>query len=513
MKKRPRVPILPVRTSRSNETTLDVSSSEPNSSVYSVHPNYREAHPSSRGETGNGGVWVNEVFLRETGRRGVGKRDDTGKLALLAQQVPNAYDISIGVSFMGRFAPGSYIIRNKDVLRDDHLPKKLEERKDELDRYAEMLSPVINDWQPNNIFLYGRTGVGKTVATHSLLNELLDDVRGYGALNVNVVELNCTGLTSSYQVAVGLVNEFRNPEHTMTTVDVDRDPLPETGHPQARIMSELRSDITDVGGTILIILDEIDHIGSEDDILYELPRARSNYDLDAKLGIIGITNDLKFREKLDPRVKDTLCEEELHFPPYDANELRSILQRRAEQALHEGVYDGAVINLCAAYAARDRGSARQALDLLRKAADFAEVDAKDSNGERVEILEEHVERAEQVLEQEQVMMGMRELTHHGKLVLLTVARLAAKGQTPERTKQIYQAYTEVAREQGADPLKRRAVHDHLADLTLYGILSQVNVSAGRGNKNHYDLDVSLQSVLEVLDNDLDVNSTRRASQL
>jgi len=67
---------------------------------------------------------------------------------------------------MGRFNRESFIIQDKDVLRDDYQPETLEERDEELDEYAAALRPVIQGWQPNNVFLYGVTGVGKTAATH-----------------------------------------------------------------------------------------------------------------------------------------------------------------------------------------------------------------------------------------------------------------------------------------------------------------------------------------------------------
>ena len=41
---------------------------------------------------------------------------------------------------------------------------------------------------------------------------------------------------------------------------------------------------------------------------------------------------LTFRDNLDPRVKSSLYEEELVFPPYNALQLQSILKARAKEA-------------------------------------------------------------------------------------------------------------------------------------------------------------------------------------
>lgn len=412
---------------------------------------------------------------------------------------------------MGRFSRESFIIRDKDVLRDDYQPDNLEERDEELDEYAAALRPVIQGWQPNNVFLYGVTGVGKTAATHDLLEELQEASEEYDDVNLNVIELNCTGCNSSYQVAVNLVNEIRDPSHPLTSVESARNTMSETGYQQKRVFNELYNDLEDIGGTILIVLDEIDNIGSDDDILYELPRARSQLDLDVKLGVVGISNDFKFRDNLSPKVKDTLCEEEILFPPYDATELQNILQQRADIALHDDVLESDVIPLCAAFSAQDSGSARQALRLLRKAADIAENEAM-AGGEAM-ISEEHVRNAEHQIQRQQVVEGMHSLTAHGQYVLLTVCQLAARGDTPERTKLIYEQYKEVVKKHGSDPLKRRRVHDHLSDLSLHGILQLVDSSGGRGNYNEYELDVSLSSALDALESELgELNGVREVAE-
>ena len=43
------------------------------------------------------------------------------------------------------------------------------------------------------------------------------------------------------------------------------------------------------------------------------------------------SNDYGFRNRLSPKVRDTLMEREVSFPPYDALELESILHERAKK--------------------------------------------------------------------------------------------------------------------------------------------------------------------------------------
>ena len=393
---------------------------------------------------------------------------------------------------MRRFERKQNIFRNKDALGESYQPDQIEERDEEIDEYMHALQPIVDGWEPNNIFLYGNTGVGKTAVTDYLLDRLQDDVADYDDVDLSVIPLNCKTLNSSYQVAVELVNKLRPAGGEISS----------TGYPQQTVFKKLYRELEAVGGTILIVLDEIDSIGDRDELLYELPRARANNNLDsAKVGVIGISNDFKFREQLGPRVQDTLCERELQFPPYDAPELENILESRAEIAIAEGAIEQGVLNFCAALAARDSGSARQALDLVRLAGEIAE------NREADLIKRDHVEAARSRLEQERVEEGMRELTTHGRLALLAVISKAAKEETPCRTREIYEEYVMLCDSSGTDSLAQRSVHNHLSDLRMLGILSACeNRSGSRGNYYSYELDVPFTSAIEAMSDVLRLDS-------
>ena len=393
---------------------------------------------------------------------------------------------------MALFSRDTSIFTDEDVLREDYQPDSIQERDEEIDAYMTALQPVINGAQPRNLFLYGKAGVGKTAVTRYLLKHLERDAEEYDDVALTVVWLNCNNLSSSYQVAANLVNELRPPGRQIST----------TGYPRQTIFDMLYDELESVGGTVLIVLDEIDHIGNDDGILYELPRARANgYLSTVKPGIIGISNDLSFHDGLSPKVKDTLCEEEVHFPPYTAGELQSILEQRAENALYEGAYGTNVLSLCAALAAQDTGSARQALDLLYKAGDIAR--SKDEET----MTEAHVRDAQKALERGQIRQGMMELTRHGHLSLAAVLSIAIEEETPARVREIYPRYSDIAERFGTKPLVRRRMHDHLADLAMQGILKRHTRNHGRsgGQYYEYDLDVTLELAIDVVEDLEDVD--------
>lgn len=393
---------------------------------------------------------------------------------------------------MRRFERKQNIFRNKDALGESYQPDQIEERDEEIEEYMDALQPVVDGWEPNNIFLYGNTGVGKTAVTDYLLDRLQDDVADYNDVDLAVMSVNCKTLNSSYQVAVELVNKLRPAGGEISS----------TGYPQQTVFKKLYKELEAIGGTILIVLDKVDSIGDRDELLYELPRARANNNLDStKVGVIGISNDFKFRDQLDPRIQDTLCERELQFPPYDAPELENILESRAEVAIAADAVEQGVLKFCAALAARDSGSARQALDLLRLAGEIAE-------NREVDLIErDHVEAALSRLEQERVEEGMRELTTHGRLALLAVVSKAAKEETPSRTREIYEEYTALCDSSGTDSLAQRSVHNHLSDLRMLGILSAYeNRSGSRGNYYSYELDVPFTSAIEAMSDVLRLDS-------
>ena len=386
---------------------------------------------------------------------------------------------------MATFTRDTEIFRNEDMLREDYQPDSITARERELEAYKTALQPVVNGAQPRNVFLYGKTGVGKTALSRHLLEQLQRDTAEFDDVDLSIFWLNCTNLSSSYQVAVNLVNTLR----------ADDDQISTTGYPQQQVFDILYEELDRIGGTVLLVFDEIDHIGSNDEILYEIPRARSNgYLDDAKPGVIGISNDFGFRDDLSPKVKDTLCEEEIHFSPYNAPELEAILRKRAKGALYDDAADDAVISLCAAIAAQDTGSARQVLDLLYKSGEIARSEGKNR------ITEANVYRAKETLEQSQIEHGMRELTKHGHLSLVAVLQLALEDETPTRVREVFPLYRRISEHSSVDPLVRRRMHDHLADLAMLGILDRRAKNEGRagGQYYEYDFNVSLELAISVV---------------
>lgn len=378
------------------------------------------------------------------------------------------------------FKPTASIFKNRNALTEHWTPDQLVGRDEELREYHTALQPVIENEIPSNVFLYGKSGVGKTAATRFLLQRLKRDAADVRGLDLHTIEINCDGLNSSYQTAVQLVNKLRTP----------RTQISDTGHPQAAVYRFLFEELSDLGGTVLIVLDEVDHI-DDDSLLYKLPRARSNGDLqDVKLGVIGISNDLTFREQLSSKVRSSLCEKEVSFSAYDAQELRQVLRQRKDVAFENEVLADGVVELCAAFGAKDSGDARQALDLLLEAGDMARAEDADS------VTEDHVDRAREKLQTDQVEEGISNFPEHGQYVLYSLTLLHEDDKTPAKTKEVREIYKVVCERHGVDPVSTRSVREHLAELNQLGITSSSIVNRGveGGKYKQHSLDQSVTSI-------------------
>jgi len=370
------------------------------------------------------------------------------------------------------------LFEDKSILSEEYRPDVIVERDDEIDGYRTALKDVLFGRNPSNVFLYGKTGVGKTAVTEYIMDALQAEVqRREDADELHIHVRNCND-DSVYRTVRSLINSIRGD---------DKESFPETGLSTAHALETLYEEMEAIGGTFLFILDEIDHLSDPDSLLYELPRARANGHLDAaRVGVIGISNNYTFRSSLSPKVKDTLMEKELAFSPYDAKELRSILTERAEKALIDGVCEESAIKLAAARAAKDTGSARQAIDLLREGGDVAEEQGSET------ITDAHIEIAAKRVQRGRVQDKLRDQTMHGQLILEALAHLEVRGQVPVRSKEIQKTYVSITEEWNHDPLTTlKSIQNHLSDLTMLGFLERTEQNEGRAGGAHYQYELTL----------------------
>ena len=370
-----------------------------------------------------------------------------------------------------KYLTSESIFINREVLRHSYRPVDLPHRRPQIDQVASILAPAIRDETPSNILIYGKTGTGKTASVRYVGGELIDTCTQVG-LACFVIHLNCEVIDTQYRVLAQIANSLEDSDSYPS--DRPRNIIPMTGWPTDQVYMELVNLIDSLGGVHVIVLDEIDKLvkKSGDETLYNLTRINSDLK-NAKVSMIGISNDLRFTHYLDPRVLSSLSEEELVFPPYDAPQLCDILKQRADIAFDTDVLDEPVIPLCAALAAQEHGDARRALDLLRVSGELA-----DRKGEK-KVGEEHVRKAQQKIETDSLIECISTLPTQSKAVLCAMVTLSESSKQVFTTGEVAQVYREVAKLMDLDVLTHRRITDLISELSMLGIISTRIVSRGR----------------------------------
>ena len=428
---------------------------------------------------------------------------------------------------------GEPIFENKEVLRPSYTPHELPHRTEQINQMATILVSALRGDTPSNILIYGKTGTGKTASAKFVSQELESTSKKYD-VPCEVEYINCEVTDTQYRVLAQLANKFieKNRESIGSRLDdlealrsraredaavladtgfdavdavsdriaeleADRegmDPVPMTGWPTDRVYSTFFDAVDYQERVVVIMLDEIDKLveKSGDDTLYNLSRMNSEL-ANSRISIMGISNDLKFTDFLDPRVKSSLGEEEIVFPPYDANQLRDILQHRANVAFKPDALTDDVIPLCAAFAAQEHGDARRALDLLRTAGELAE------RGQADTVEEAHVRKAQDKIELDRVVEVVRTLPTQSKIVLFSTILLEKNGVHNVNTGEVFNIYKRLCEEIDADVLTQRRVTDLISELDMLGIVNAVVVSKGRyGRTKEISLSVPIEETEAVL---------------
>jgi cell division control protein 6 len=374
-------------------------------------------------------------------------------------------------------------------MRPTYMPGVLPHREKEVNDLASVLVPALRGETPSNVFIYGKTGTGKTAVTKFVGKELLkkgDETNK----TVNFIYINCEVVDTQYRLLQNIANHF---------IDEWSERIPFTGWPTDEVYTKLRRMIDGNGGVTVIILDEVDKLKG-DEALYNLSRINSDLEK-AKVSIVGISNDLKFTEFLDPRVKSSLGEENMIFPPYNASELQDILNQRVSLALKPNSIDTEVIPLCSALAAQEHGDARRALDLLRMSAELAERDGA------TKITKKYVRFAQNKIEIDRITEVVRTLPTQSKLILFAILLQEQHNKKAGvagaiTTGDVYEVYKDLCKKIRTDSLTQRRVADLVSELDMLGVITARVISKGRyGRTREIKTSTSSKDIMENLQED------------
>lgn len=368
--------------------------------------------------------------------------------------------------FFEEYLKKESVFVHKHVLQAAFVPSELVHRDEQIQQVASVIAPALRLERPSNLFLYGKTGTGKTITVKHTTDNLISIAKKQ-SIPIQKLYVNCklkSVADTEYRLVASLAREFGKP-------------LPSTGLPTDDVYKTFFSAVDSAKQLVILVLDEVDQLAKKagDGVLYNLTRINEELH-QAQISIIGISNDLMFVDNLDPRVKSSLSEEELLFPPYNALQLQDILTSRSALAFKEGALESGVIEKCAAYAAREHGDARRALELLRVAGELA--DRRGSS--KIGIVD--VDAAEEKIERDKIVDLVTTQPRQAQALLYAILNINNTSHGPAKfifTGEVYELYKKYCTEIGLRPLTQRRVSDILSELDMLGVITARVISKGR----------------------------------
>jgi len=252
------------------------------------------------------------------------------------------------------------VFLNSVALDYSFVPKLIPYRENQQHYIATCIKPLFQDRNGRNLFIHGKPGIGKTVATVHVLNELEEKS------DIIPIYINCWKKNTAHKISLEICDKIGYKFTLNKSTD------------------ELLMAITGIlnRGSCVICLDECDKVDSND-IIYDL--LENIY----KKTIILITNNKSWLDKVDMRIKSRLNPELLEFKPYNYEETLGILKQRIEYAFHPNIFSKESLELIAKKTF-ELSDLRTGIYLLKESGDIAEF--KNKNKIELNDVEESIKK-------------------------------------------------------------------------------------------------------------------------
>lgn len=368
------------------------------------------------------------------------------------------------------FESGHRIFANKDLLKIGHVPEadRIVGRDEEISKLAKRLNGAVYGYSPENVMIYGKTGTGKSLVSKHVCQRAQN--ASQEGVTIGLTYVDCAEDNTETQAISSLAAQLNDESITGFSV-------PHTGLSTSKYYKLLWQTLDAQFDSVIIILDEID-LMADDSVLMKLSRAEEADKIDCSIGVIAISNKLRYIDNLNERVKSSFQHKELFFKPYDAHQLREIMNNRID-AFQEGVLADDVIPLSAAFAAQEHGDARKAIDILRHAGEVA-FEADDEM-----VREEHVRKAQQHAEKDRFREIVNGAPTQAKASLLALTELTLNSQEDAfLTSRVYDQYENICDQLDIDILSVRRFRDILKEQAFLGSIEIEKINKGSAGGIH-----------------------------
>jgi len=247
------------------------------------------------------------------------------------------------------------VITREDALMPGFGPGSLLHRESELNAIGEAIKPFFEGRRPENLFIFGDPGTGKTAC----ITHILKGLEGRSS-HVKPVYVDCWHHSTRMAIFCLMAKAMD-------------EMLPRRGLARDEVFDRIIELMEKDGARILLVLDDVDglFLHGEEQLLYDIQRASKGKPL---FGAICISNNgnLFARKGLGSNIRFIQSE----FRHYSLAQIEDILTQRAKLGLADGSYGKEIIEACAAKTAARKSNVGMGLELLWAAAKRAEKDGR-----------------------------------------------------------------------------------------------------------------------------------------
>lgn len=321
-------------------------------------------------------------------------------------------------------------------MQDEFIPEEVVHRHDKVNRLSGALEPSLTGGKPENTFLFGPTGTGKTCIAEFTVRELEAEYP-----DINRQYVNCWQNYNRFRVLHSLLQGVGK------GADIRRQSTPK---------DELIERLRQVDNKPYIVtLDEVDQL-ADTEVLYDL------YALPHVTMILIANREEELFQFIDDRVASRLRgSPRIKFRKYHVDELVEILAQRAEWGLEPGVIGRDEFRFIANTAA---GDARVAINILRSAAKYAQRKGFERITE--DVISDAVPEAKTRVEEK----NLKKLNEHQRALYEIIAE--NEEVTPNELYTEYETRVE-------EPMVKRTVRNYLTKLRRYKLIESVGENRSR----------------------------------
>ncbi|MFC1611492.1 Cdc6/Cdc18 family protein [Myxococcota bacterium] len=365
------------------------------------------------------------------------------------------------------FLDDEQLTRNEQIrVLQDIFDQNIREK--EIGAIVSHFAPMLRGQNPVHLSLLGKTGTGKTTTTLLLLAHVQQVAREKG-IEMRYEHLDLSLPRPCFRAINDLACLLNASKRYLKGISVDE------------MAGRIEQSLANYDGFLVLFIDEVDHVNRDIDAFLKFLVRRLPQAVPTKIVLVFASNRLDWRRDVDSRVKSFLKVNEIIFQPYNALDLQVVLKTRVDRALKLELIDEGVVEKIAAYASREHGDARKAVELLSRAARIAETE-----GSRLS--QETVDRAYEALEMDSYLEFVKTSPTQLQAALFAVLEALGKPGRYSPAVGIYGTYQRVCQAHCLSPLTQRRFSDLLLELELYGFVGAKNVSLGRyGRKKEITL--------------------------